>query len=56
MRLRHGRSSRRPRARDELDGGGERIVVFLGADHVAPMRHFFEANLDVRAVEASEHL
>lgn len=42
-------------ARTDYDGG-ERIVVFIGADHVAPMRQFFEANLNFRVVEVGDFL
>lgn len=35
---------------------GDRIVVFIGADHVTPMRQFFEANLNFRVVEVRDYL
>lgn len=42
-------------ARLDYDAG-ERVVVFIGADHVAPIRQFFEANYNVRVVEVGDYL
>lgn len=36
--------------------GGERLLIFIGSDHVAPMRQFFEANLNFKVVEVSDFL
>jgi len=35
---------------------GDRIVVFISADHVAPMRQFFEPNLNFRVVAVRDYL
>ncbi|MEM1269480.1 MAG: DUF5694 domain-containing protein [Bacteroidota bacterium] len=35
---------------------GERVVVFIGADHVAPIRQFMEANYNVRMVEVADYV
>lgn len=42
-------------ARVEYDAD-ERVVLFIGADHVAPIRQFFEANYTVRVVEVGDYL
>ena len=35
---------------------GERVVLFIGADHVRPIRDLFEANFNVRVVEVAAYL
>ena len=42
-------------ARTDYDAR-DRIVLFIGADHVAPIRQLFEANLNVRVREVGEFL
>ncbi len=42
-------------ARVDYDAG-ERVVVFIGADHVAAIRPFLEANYNVRVVEVGDYL
>lgn len=34
----------------------DRIVIFIGADHVQPLRQFFEANLNFKVVEVGDYL
>ena len=42
-------------ARTDYDAR-DRIVLFIGADHVQPLRQLFEANLNFRVVEAGDFL
>jgi len=41
---------------DQLDYSESRIMVIIGGDHVPPLQHFFESNVNFRVVPASSYL